>query len=211
MGLAAIQKVELVGGESWWSHNLGSLVVGVAAIVAAGLAAYISVRNHKQQLAHDREIRDRDATRKAIEIAVQGMSGFILEGVTFAEKIRILEKNRALIAEDPDDDEAAAWQRRLHSAESEANKIVPSIYAATNTMHANTILLAIRLGKKHPITTAHAETREALKLWFVGLSRARTNNRDEAGLEASEKALKLISGARTKFETACFSWMTGSS
>ena len=209
MNLAALQKVELVGGESWLTHNFGSMVIGLAAIFAAGLAAYISVRNHKQQLSHDRAIRDRDTIRKTIDEAVRNMSGFILEGVTFAAKIRALERARNDLEESDQEEEKALpnQQKQLSHAEKVVTEALSPIYAATNTMHADTILLAIRLGKKSSISESHAETRETLKAWFVSLSKGRVKNRDEGEREASEQALKTVSQARTTFETACYEWM----
>ena len=56
--IAAVQQVELVSGESWWHQNSGSLVLAVAAVTAAVVAAYVAIHNQRQQLAHDRFLRN---------------------------------------------------------------------------------------------------------------------------------------------------------
>ena len=204
-----MQKVELVGGDPWWTQNLGSLAIGLAAVFAAGLAAYISVRNHKQQLAHDRSVRDRDATRDIIDAAVREMSNFILNAVTFSAQVTSLEKARASEDQDPDADaEDGAPSQKIKRAEGVVSNALPALFAATNTMHAGTVLLGIRLGKQHPITKAHAATRDALKGWSSSLIKARAKNRDEPTREADDQKLEEIGRARSTFERACFSWMS---
>ena len=67
--LAVIREVELVSDESWWSENAGSILLAVAAASAACLAAYVANRNHKRQLAHDRDIQNQDHIREVIDAA----------------------------------------------------------------------------------------------------------------------------------------------
>jgi ABC-type nickel/cobalt efflux system permease component RcnA len=211
--LAVIQKVELVGGESWWSHNAGSILVGIAAIIAAGLAAYVSVRNHKQQLAHDRDVRDRDATRESIDQAVRGISLLILQGVILSGHVRTLEVAReGLDAIDPDNADALARQRaQIDSVGKAVQEIIPSISSATNTVHADTIHLSIRLGRRHPVAVAQSTTREALKSWVLLLNKGLGQNRSEEERTAADQGQKEIGKARNDFESACFAWMNESS
>jgi hypothetical protein len=205
----AIQKVELIGGESWWSHNSGSLFIGLAAIIAAGLAAYISIRNHKQQLAHDREIRDRDATRNAIENAVEGIANLVLKVVIFSAQVDRIEKSRRPVEKTDSEGEGQSSERQEEIAGilTATKKALPEIHAATNRMHANTFLLAIRLGKNHSITTAHAKTQRALKQWFLNVNRGRSKNRDEAQRKEMDDLVSEVGASREKFESACFNWI----
>ena len=67
--IAVVQEVELVSNESWWSENIGPLVVAGAAVFAASLAAWIADRNHKRQLVHDRDLQNQDHIREVLDAA----------------------------------------------------------------------------------------------------------------------------------------------
>jgi hypothetical protein len=184
----------------------------VAAIIAAGLAAYVSIRNHKQQLAHDRDVRYRDATRESIDNAVRGMSDFILQGVTFSGYINALELARSAL-EEIDSSELAAraeQQADVETNNAKIQEIVPLLSAATNTIHADTIHLAIRVGKKHSLTTTQERVREALKTWLLALDKGSDRNRTEKELVEANNRRTDFRNARAAFEAACFAWMRNS-
>jgi len=209
--VAAVRQVEIVGGESWWNHNAGSLVVGLAAIVAASLAAYVSIRNHKQQLTHDREIRDRDAIRDAIDSAVQGISTCVLRGVTFSGSIATLEQAREkLKGADRDNSEVLAKrQREVTASLSAVTEATTPLYTAINAMHADTIRLSVRLGKEHPVAVEQAKTRDALSEWTAALDKGRDQDRTDNEKKATKEAMGKVRKVRTRFEDACHTWLTG--
>jgi hypothetical protein len=209
VALGVVQRVELVGGESWLSHNLGSLLVGLAAIIAATLAAYVSIRNHKQQLSYDRKIRDRDAIRESIDAAVRGISDLVLQAITLSGNVRTLEETREDFEEvDVNDADAMARQRALvDQATAPAKATVPVLSAAINTVHADTIHLSIRLGDKHPVPKSQVKTREALKSWVLLLNLGLGRNRTEEELKAAADGQKAFATARRDFESACFAWL----
>jgi predicted RNase H-like nuclease (RuvC/YqgF family) len=209
MPLGAVQKVELVGGESWLSHNLGSFLVGLAAIIAATLAAYVSLRNHRQQLAYDRKIRDRDAIRESIDAAVRGISDLVLQGITLSSHVRTLEETREGTEEmGANDADAMARQKaQIDQATEPVKATVPLLSAAINTVHADTIHLAIRLGGKHPVPKSQAKTREALKRWILLLNQGLGRNRTEEELKAASEGQNAFATARRDFESACFAWL----
>jgi len=62
--------VEVVG-ERGLHDLLGPALLAIAAILAAGLAAYVAVRNHRAQLAHNRTERDREHARESIRAAAE--------------------------------------------------------------------------------------------------------------------------------------------
>lgn len=209
MVLEVVQKVELVGEESWLSHNLGSFLVGLAAIVAATLAAYVSTRNHKQQLAYDRKIRDRDAIRESIDASVRGISDLVLQGVTLSDNVRTLEEMRASFEQGDEKgaDALARQQTQVKKATAPIKASVPDLSAAINTVHADTIHLAIRLGKEHSVSRSHTKAREALKTWILLLNQGLGRNRTEDELKATAEGQKAFATARREFESACFAWL----
>jgi hypothetical protein len=66
-------EVEQVGG-SFWEGLIGPVLIALAAIFAAGLAAWVARRNHAQQLAHDRELRDLSHARQSLAAAVESIA-----------------------------------------------------------------------------------------------------------------------------------------
>jgi hypothetical protein len=71
---AILVKVEQVGGPNFLEGLIGPALVAVAAIIAAGLAAWVARRNHSSQLAHDRQLRDTGYARRSIGLAVEDIS-----------------------------------------------------------------------------------------------------------------------------------------
>lgn len=63
-------QVEQVGG-GFFDVSIGSVLVALAAVFAAGLAAWIARKNHAEQLAHDRAIRDLGHARQSLSAAVE--------------------------------------------------------------------------------------------------------------------------------------------
>jgi hypothetical protein len=70
ISLAQPLEVEEVG-TSFLEGLAGPALIAVAAIIAAFLAAWVARRNHAEQLANDRALRDLDHARQSIGAAVE--------------------------------------------------------------------------------------------------------------------------------------------
>jgi hypothetical protein len=71
--LAALPRsleVEQVGG-TFLEGLAGPILIALAAVFAAGIAAWIARKNHSQQLRHDREMRDLSHARASLSSAVE--------------------------------------------------------------------------------------------------------------------------------------------
>lgn len=148
--IAGVQKVELVGGESWLSHDLGSILLAVAAITAAGLAAWVATRNHRQQLEHDRSLRKEDHIRDTIDAAVASANDALLTINGFLSNVQTTEVWRETTNQilgdstltDAEQSEANAtnekWRREL---EAERETCHPKL----QTMRAVNVRLELRL------------------------------------------------------------------
>lgn len=207
--LMQLQQVELVSNESWWSQNSGSIFIAIAAIVAAGLAAYVAIRNHHQQLDHDRNMRNREATRTIIDIAVEEIGEAILRTAKFRAQMSAAERAREQLADlSPDDEQKLeAARAEVQEAEKDLLGAVDPAFNAANAMDINTMRLAIRLGDDHPITSHHRQTRDALDKWHDAITRGLEENRNEAEIDQTQQRLTDFGRARTKFDAACRTWL----
>lgn len=147
--LATIQKVELVGAESWWSNNVGSLLIAVAAFFAAALAAYVAIRTHQGQLDHDRRERNRDHMREVLDAAAK-VSGRTRQAVIrYQAAIGVVEQ--ALQKEE------SVEQGRSLCVEEQGRAI-----SEVQAMHTELTRLEMRLGREHGISSAYREALTAL-------------------------------------------------
>jgi hypothetical protein len=179
----AIQKIELIGGESWLEHNS----VAIAAITAAALAALVAVLNQRAQLKHDREMRNRDHIRDTIDSAIASANEALLAVGNFHSNVATAEEWREREMPDQEDKAAkAASREREERWSSELDRERDEAYPLIQSMRAANIRLEIRLGAAHPIVLSHDATRAAFFELFsasmggVGKNRAQTE-RDKDG------------------------------
>jgi hypothetical protein len=69
-------EVEQVGG-GFFEISIGPLFLALAAVFAAGLAAWVARKNHEEQLAHDRAMRDLSHARQGLSAAVETVADAI--------------------------------------------------------------------------------------------------------------------------------------
>ncbi|HET8956274.1 MAG TPA: hypothetical protein VFN18_11510 [Solirubrobacterales bacterium] len=178
--LLSVQKVELLGGETWLEHNS----VAIAAILAAALAAGVSVVNRKAQLKHDRELRNRDYVRDAIDTSAGAMNDAI---ITVHKYVTLCER-RPPVVTDLSGELSAAHKAARHDLFRVRTAVVP---------------LELRLGKKHEIVKRYRNGREALLKFF---NDAHSVNADspQGTLDTQRKA---VGKAYDPFRQACFAWL----
>jgi hypothetical protein len=148
LSVAEVQKVELVGGEGWLSQNLGSLVLAAAAF----LAAYVVLRNHRQQLLYDRALRNRDYVRDTIDASAAAASDMRTTVDRLLATITTIEGQRE---EGAGEDALLDLQKKGNAAHQEAINLM-------FTMREMEARLEIRLDRDHPIVTSYGALRRAL-------------------------------------------------
>lgn len=126
--------VELVGGESTSVLGIpGTVFVAGAAVIAAVLAALVTIWKMRRDLAHDREMRDRDDARNTLYSALDGVveaTGRVLQ-----LKEATLAVARALDEEEPSE-ALATTQRTFDRARDELNVTVTRF----NTLFIQTLV-----------------------------------------------------------------------
>jgi hypothetical protein len=214
IGLAVVvQKFEQVGGEGWLSSHIGSILVAIAAISAAGLAAHVAIRNQRQQLAHDRHLRNQDHLRDTIDAAVASASDAVLALSMFLSNIQAVEIWRETSDEALGD--AGALQEDRVAARKAEEKWLGELmaerdtcYPKLNVMRATNVRLELRLGGRHPIVSSHERTREAL---FTLMSEAIGGIlaiRPKSVSDGDDDRLDAAGDAFSDFRSACSRWFS---
>lgn len=177
----AALDIHLGPNESWLSHNAGSLMVAAAAFFAAGLAAYVATRNHRQLLEHDRFLQNKEQTRESMEKAVAAANDAIVSMHTYLNTARKEIENEKSVPTRAEVDE--------------------KLY----TLETSTALLSLRLGESHTVVDKHAVIAEALRdLLKVVTASAKDLSQFDQKVPAGRKA---VGKAFADFRQACHSWL----
>jgi len=184
--LAVVQKVEIVGGESWLEHNS----VAIAAITAAILAATVAVLNHRRQLAHDRSLRNQDHVRDTIDEATK------VCGIAYQATIRLiaaLGTLEASLKRDPGAPREIVMEARNASGE------------RMQEMVTELTRLEMRLGRKHAVANAYRETLRGI----ATMLREKVLEPDAETAEVlklREEREKALNDAYDEYRDACYAW-----
>lgn len=124
-------NVHLTGGPAWWADLIGPFLLSITAIAAAAIAAHTANKRQAQQLAYDRDQRNRQHVRDTVDDAVR----------QWDEAIRAIAKLNGRVVKKPiAADEVAALRLETYDF-------------GTDLISMN-LRLSLRLGE-HPIVTAH--------------------------------------------------------
>lgn len=197
--------------KSWWDKNSGDLLLSVAAIVAASLAAFVSIQNRKKELAQDRYLRDREHVRDTLDATVATMSaaqtavGDFYAHVTHGEVFRDEQRQIAEQAVPPETAKLEAREEELQEVlEAQRDKARPLL----QELAVSQVRLGIRLPEDHPIVTKHSAAYDAADNLFLALLPGVDDNRPQAHREADVKRNKLRHALNGNFRNACRDWFT---
>lgn len=191
---AAVQKVELVGGESWFEHNS----VAIAAITAAVLAALVAIVNRRAQLTHDREMRNRDHIRDTIDSAIDVANQTRTVMNQFLSLLDTVEGRRV----DPEADLAESLVKSLLGLR---EKTIASI----RLMASSHTRLAIRLEEDDPVTVSYKGVLSAFIAVFKHTHLGVTANRPSATCVGDSQRDEELALSFREFQNACRSWFNG--
>lgn len=192
--------------ESWIDENSGSLLLAVAAIVAASLAAYVATRNHRQQLEHDAAMRNREHIRETLDMAVEGAEAAITEVVRFSTVLEprlpttSADSPRHIESTENADDE---W-------EDEVGKAMKAAHGSRLPMWMHNVRLELRLGPGHPVVVQHERLRKVLSDWDEVLrsrSKAVINKESLQDIGVTDDPwMEKIRDTFADFRLACIDW-----
>jgi len=182
-----------VSHESWWAHNSGSIAVAVAAILAAGLAAYVAITNRREELAQDRELHERAHIRDTLDRALENIDRSIsvnAEANAVARAARTVED-----------------QQKKEELEDRLKPLLAAAMADETALRGGQVRLELRLGKNHAVATAHQKLVNELSAWAdTANALARSSDSsipDDAGTDQASEAFAA-------FRAACRTWFEAS-
>jgi hypothetical protein len=195
--LQSVQKIELVGGETWLAHNSGPLVLALAAF----LAAYVALRNHRQQLENDRHLRNKEHMQDAVDSALESINSALdkLGDLGSCVGTRDEEKREW--------EEAEAPTERYRKWRQEVSDAVRQSSDGLLSMRFDQARLELRFSNRHPIVARHQEVRTALDTWYDRLVEGVQKEFDGTLDDILESLEDTNSGqAIDAFKAACRKW-----
>lgn len=213
--IAEVQKVELVdGGGNWLSQNANTFVLAIAAFLAASVAMLNVSRqlrsdrqNQRDELTHDRMMRNRDYIRDTIEA-----------GATLAGDARIaidnaLETTQALDSVRDELDAGAGAGEMINNYEihrrglaERLGKRIPPAREHLAAMREMILRLELRLDPEHGIVTTYKTLREALSQALDNLAPALRDARSQESRESDGARQEKVEAAFGGFRAACYEW-----
>jgi hypothetical protein len=180
-----------VSHESWWSQNSGSIAVAVAAIVAASLAAYVAIKNRREELAQSRELNERNHIRNTLDSVFEQIDR------TMAVQTDVVS---SLAVRDMADDETerSIWLPEIQEMVSKANNELL-------VMRGRQVRLELRLGKDHPIPNSHRELLEELSEWLSSMVK-RSVSPDPIDTKKDMDSADTVAEKFSYFRADCGNW-----
>jgi hypothetical protein len=204
-----IQKVEPVADQSWEAAVLGPGLIALAAVFAAGLAAWVAVRNTRHQLEHDRRVRSRDHIRDAIDQAAAAFEATRTGSDKLLSCVRGLELLRKAQAAAPYSETGPLQPDQLRKPEEETlqqGRVArEEAYAGLFRMEGSIARLELRLDRGDPIIGSYDHLREAILEMVQRLSPGLADNR--IGSPVGDQTRRdLVTRRFDAFRRACYEW-----
>jgi len=207
--LAAKKPVAIeVVGENWWHDLIGPGLLAIAAILAAAMAAYVAIHNHRRQLEHDREERDREHARESIRTAAETIAETLDPLGAYELAVRDNDKaaKHAETLEDSGDDEAkeAATKARRKAAK-RVRETRGKVGDLVIKMTVDSIGLRTSFGAKSPVFQRYRELSRAFNLRFQA-SAPTPEGRVQRETTEEGSEVKKTRVALNAFQEACEEW-----
>lgn len=186
-------QVELLDrNDCPWTDLFGPALIAIGAISAGILTAGVARRNHREQLAYDRAMRNRDATRDTVDVVVEE-TGQILDVLT--------DLGAFLDAVDRDQVEGPAVTERAEALEAAARRaLVQAELAKTR--------LELRFPAGHDVPESYSDWLAKEKQWMTLTREALPPPRDSEDREQAAQLEREADAAYTRFLDACREWFT---
>jgi hypothetical protein len=193
---AFLLNVRLTGARPLWQELIGPALLALTAIAAAAIAARTANRRQgqqlrdnrelqtelqRQQLAYDREQRDRQHVRDTVDEAVRGMESAVRGIASY---------------------ESAVKQQSAELIKDRAGKAAEIV----NDLIVQTFRIDIRLGQSHPITQTHSAFSDAFSA-----RRELVKSLEVQGEEVDQQLAsnEVLASAAAAFLAACRDWFQG--
>jgi hypothetical protein len=220
--LAAV-NVHIVGGDPWWHQVIGPVLIAATAIAAAWIAARTA--NHRQQeqldhdrklqkgqLAYDREQRNRQYGRDAIDEAVKGADEATRAMAEFSTPVRLGEEqrqiNRATAAAYKGPDGPGSPRSKIVKELKDLKELSTAVHDASLELASQNLRLSIRLGAEHPVVMTHNAFRLAFRRRHNILDKVALGSITENERSKLDETDEFASSALEGFFAGCRVWLT---
>jgi hypothetical protein len=157
------------------------VLIATAAVIAAGLAAWTANRRMGKQLAHDREMQDREALRLMLDDAI-AVIGRGMDLIAESRQKREYDKALKEIGKPRSPDEQVADHEKLFS------EGIRNLVSMTNEAQR----LRLRFGLEHPITKSYVDLHKALARLFQREIEGSNTAEDDASTEMGSQISTFI-------------------
>jgi hypothetical protein len=222
MRLALTVPVELVDGKELWQELIGPAIVAVTAVAAAVIAARTA--NHRQeaqlandrelqadQLAYDREQRNRQHVRDTVDESVRGVDSALRALLEYEGRIVLGDAQRTMRRKTVTtagvvSPLARSAAQALGREMAEIRTASDAVSVAAADLISENLRLSLRLGKDHEIVRAHLTIRDDYSdrhSTLQSLSERSLSAKDKARIASAANATAAIVSA---FMDECRRW-----
>jgi hypothetical protein len=184
-----------VGQESWWDLYGSAVVLAVAAITAAVVAASVAIWSHRRQLAHDRDLRNREDVLNTIDSAVVSANEGRNTLDLFIAGIETIEERR--------DEEREPSSGLL----AKTNELRDEGVSRIQAMRAAQVRLEIRFSKTGLVAETHKTALLAYNEFFIKALGGTNSQREKGVREGDEARENAATQAFEEFQAACRHWI----
>ena len=178
--------------------------------MAATLAAYTAKGNHREQLQHDRAMREDEHTRELLDTIVERAQELFWAVRRWDNELVEMEAKRvslqARLASGLSEEATNSLQVERQDNEEAITQSVSNANQHAIEMNLDTIRLILRLGDDHAIVGAHEELKDAVEAAVDMREIAKTRNRTKEKLVAAEESSEDGKEKLGVFLAACRDW-----
>jgi hypothetical protein len=189
---------------------LGPLAVVIAGVVGAWLAARYAETQQERQFAHERAMRERDATRAILDELGRYITTAIDKVSSLAAVVKVLEDLRHEEEAAPDDEERLKLAKRYTQVQQQIIDAQQPAHSALIDGLAWVFRLQLRFEPDDPVLVQFEKWRAAFEKWHtrvVELAMEPWDENDEAELDELGKA---AAEALLGFSVAAREWINRS-
>jgi hypothetical protein len=193
-------EFEVVGGGGDPLDLLGPALIAGTAVFAAWLAARTANNRQREQLDHDRDMRDREDIRDTLdgsseraETCLRGLRGF--SAAIQAARPKGSE-------EELDEADAEELRKEVLNAQGQA-------HGHLQEMIADLIRIGLRFPEEDPITECHMDLHDAYEEWYDAMAADWAGDSDDSKEDAVPQAEKAAAKAFEQFMLNCRAWFAG--
>lgn len=211
--------IEVVGGDgkafSLFSAVAGSLLVALAAVIAAIVAARTANKRQRAQLDHDTEVRRREHIRDALDDAAEKLYEAFEALAVYELRIGEAEDARKRLEtardESSSEEVLAVATKALDQLQGQIEEVREETTSLLLAVQASEFRLSLRMGGEDPVVEAHLKVKESFRDLRRALDSGWQRSRTDEEIAACEKQGDESNGIYAQFFVAGERWNAANS